>query len=146
MGQLRETIWAVGDNTIFFSELKQRIEQYTGQAQKLSSQEISFSDSSKHDFELNATETINLFRIVQESINNAIKYSQATTITVDISDNGEAIQIEIIDNGIGFDQNEAVKYGSGLKGLKTRADEINADIKIASAKGKGATISIHWKK
>lgn len=146
MSQLRETIWAVGDNAIFFSELKQRIEQYIGQAQKLSSQAIQFEDHSQADFELNATETINLFRIVQESINNAIKYSQASHLQVKIKGEAAHLRISISDNGIGFDPKESQRLGSGLKGLHSRAEEINARIEIEAAKGKGATISILWSK
>ena len=142
MRQLRETIWAVGDKTIFFSELKQRTEQYITQTNAISPTNIEFIDDSQVDFELNATETINLFRIMQEAINNAIKYSNAEKILVRFYDLERFVHLTIRDNGIGFSVNNAKHLGTGIKGMVNRAEEINAEINIDSHTGKGTVIKL----
>jgi len=138
MDQLRETIWAVGDRTIFYSELKQRIEHYIVQTNSIATCNISMEDLSQIDFELNATQTINLFRIVQECINNALKYSQAKDVKVTFRDFDKSVSITVQDNGIGFNVSESRKLGSGLIGLEQRANEINATFNITSNLGEGA--------
>lgn len=145
MGELRETIWAVSDKTIFFSELKQRIEHYLKQTEKMTVVELNYKDHSKVEFELNSAQTINLFRIVQEAINNALKYSQAKEITVAISDSADMVNISVQDNGVGFDVEESMKKGSGLKGIQQRSAEIETTLKIESNREKGSRITIQMK-
>lgn len=144
MTQLRETIWAVSDRTIFFSELKQRIEHYLTQAHKISTIDIQLSDCTTSDFELNATQSINLFRIVQEAVNNAIKYSSASKIEVTLSEQNGRTSIAIQDNGVGFVPEESIKYGSGIKGLYGRAKEMDAELSIHSQPKEGAKIEVSW--
>ncbi len=142
MRQLRETIWAVSDKTIFFSELKQRVEHYTVQTDTISPVSIQFTDQALVDFELNATETINLFRIVQEAVNNAIKYSGAQYITVKFHDFEDTVYLTIKDNGSGFLVNEGQQLGTGLKGMVKRSEEIHAELEINSKLGEGTTIKL----
>jgi signal transduction histidine kinase len=142
MNQLRETIWAVGDKTIFFSELKQRIEHYVTQTNSISIPEIRFLDNSSSDFELSVTETINLFRITQESINNALKYGSSKEIKIGFREVDSVIFISIIDDGVGFNIEEMKNRGSGLHGIKTRAKEIDVPITIDSKLDIGTEIKL----
>ncbi|MDG1331681.1 MAG: ATP-binding protein [Crocinitomicaceae bacterium] len=146
MNQLRETIWAIGDKTIFLSELKQRIEHYCIQTNELSVIAITYVDRGSIDFELNATETINLFRIVQEAINNALKYSGAKTIEISVNEQEKTISFSISDNGRGFSVDQAKKQGSGLRGMIKRSEEINASLKIDSRTGNGTRINLRINK
>ncbi|MBO6516757.1 MAG: sensor histidine kinase [Bacteroidia bacterium] len=143
MRELRETIWAVGDKTIFFSELKQRIARYIDQTNSVSTPEITYTDDCpKTEFELNTTETINTFRIVQEGINNALKYSKATKITVRFKEVDHAVCVTIQDNGQGFPVTASEKMGSGLTGIKRRAEEMSGAVTIQSKTGEGSSIQL----
>ena len=133
MSQLRETIWAVSDKAIFFSEFATRIEQYIEQINDLTQSNILFNQSVTSDFELNPVQTINYYRIVQEAINNSVKYSEADAIKVRIVQNDNEITIEISDNGNGFDIN-STRMGTGIKGMKNRAEEVGSLLKITSSK------------
>lgn len=87
--------------------------------------------------------SINLFRIVQEALNNALKYSKANGIVVDIQQNETEICVLVTDNGVGFIpdkeyQDEA--KGMGLKIMQYRADIIGADLIIKSQPEKGTEI------
>tara|TARA_R110002050_G_scaffold299089_1_gene463792 strand:- start:23889 stop:26588 length:2700 start_codon:yes stop_codon:yes gene_type:complete len=141
MAQLRETIWAVSDKTIFFSEFATRVEQYVEQVNDLTAQSISFEQGPITDFELNPVQTINYYRIVQEAINNAVKYAEAKYINVSIAQNGNIITIHITDNGKGFDIN-STRMGTGIKGMKSRAQDVGVQLNIQSSLNEGTQISI----
>ena len=143
MLQLRETIWAVSDKAIFFSEFTTRIEQYVDQINELTSSNILFRKRVKSDFELNPVQTINYYRIVQEAINNSVKYSEADAIKVSITQNRNEITIEISDNGKGFDT-QNTRMGTGIKGMKTRVKEVKGSIKISSSTKTGTTIIVKF--
>lgn len=74
-----------------------------------------------------------LFRIVQESINNAVKHANASRIDISMSYQAGGVQLEIADDGEGFQQDD-VEMGSGLRNMKNRAKMINGDCNIVSNK------------
>jgi PAS domain S-box-containing protein len=86
---------------------------------------------------------IEIFRILQEGLMNAIKYSDATTISVDITNKADIIIVKISDDGIGFEYvpNDN-SSGFGLNNMKNRANKIEAELMIESGLGAGTTISI----
>lgn len=143
MGQLRETIWAVSDKTIFFSELKLRIEQYLRQTAPMTRMELTFLDRSTADFELNSTQTINIFRIVQEAISNAMKYSLAEKTSVEIEEGEGLISVTIADNGTGFNTDQSAN-GTGILGMRERAQEISATFFCKSTLGKGTEVNVSF--
>ena len=93
-----------------------------------------------------ATE-INLYRVVQEAVNNALKYSNSSVILIKISRSDEMLSITIIDDGDGFDITMADKHkagsGKGITNMKERASMINARIFISSELGTGTKITIN---
>jgi signal transduction histidine kinase len=90
---------------------------------------------------------INLYRIVQESLNNIVKHSGATEATVAIKRADERVAITIRDNGKGFVTEPArnagpLKRGFGLAGMSERARMLGGDYAIHSIPGEGATITL----
>jgi signal transduction histidine kinase len=84
---------------------------------------------------------INVFRIIQESVNNAIKHGKAQSIEIILSNDANVIKLIIKDNGTGFDI-EKIKVGIGLKSIYYRAELINGKCEIKSEIDKGTTIFI----
>jgi signal transduction histidine kinase len=88
---------------------------------------------------------INLYRILQESLNNIIKHSKATEAEVRFEKTGKIIKIKISDNGIGFNKIERFKEnetgGFGLTGMSERARILGATLIVESSAGNGATVS-----
>lgn len=82
-----------------------------------------------------------LYRVAQESISNITKYAQATNVIVQISQNGNMLNLTIEDDGIGFDNSE-ITYGLGLKNIQNRVQLINGTVEINSNKGDGTTINV----
>lgn len=91
------------------------------------------------------TVSINLYRIVQESLNNALKYAKATTIAVSLikTSDGE-LQLAIKDNGVGMDI-ETVDQDKhfGLLGMRERVQALYGNFSIEAAPNQGTVISIH---
>ncbi|MFY9242581.1 MAG: ATP-binding protein, partial [Polaribacter sp.] len=84
---------------------------------------------------------MNIFRVIQEAINNAIKYADAKKIEVQISKDNQNFIISIIDNGKGFDLNK-IELGNGLSNMEKRMSEIDGKINISSKPNSGTEIKL----
>ena len=92
-------------------------------------------------FTLNENQSVTIFRIVQESLSNVARHAQASKVDILFSLKGEALQVEIEDNGIGFDA--ARKERSfGLIGIKERALMIGGAATIESKPDMGTRVSL----
>jgi signal transduction histidine kinase/ligand-binding sensor domain-containing protein len=94
---------------------------------------------------------INLYRVVQEGINNIIKHSGATRAEVIISRSSRQLLVTIADDGKGFDPNGAAtgrtdvssqRRGFGLTGIGERARMLSGELTVQSELGRGTTLSI----
>lgn len=78
------------------------------------------------------------YRIIQEILNNALKYSQAKNIHIDIDCDRNVLKLVLSDDGIGFNIEDQTKAeGIGLKNIKTRVEQLNGSIQIISKPNKG---------
>jgi PAS domain S-box-containing protein len=90
---------------------------------------------------------LNLFRIVQEAVNNIEKHAQATSAEVRLALRGGTILLKIEDNGRGFEpkatrSSQKDGYGIGLTNLNNRAGSIGGTCKIESAPARGTIITV----
>jgi len=97
----------------------------------------------------NKDQRINVFRIVQESLNNIIKHSTATEASVNSTIEGKRLTIMIADNGKGFNTEKPHFFGTnrphlGLAGMKERVNMLKGKVKIDSAPGKGTRIILNF--
>lgn len=84
--------------------------------------------------------TLMIYRIVQEQLNNIVKYAKATAISISLETKND-ITLIIQDNGIGFNPDQKVK-GIGLKNIQSRIEFYAGELKIKSAPGKGCSLMI----
>jgi signal transduction histidine kinase len=89
----------------------------------------------------NMTAKRNILLIIKEAINNVVKYSSATDVSVTIKKIDEHICVQVADNGRGFDAAIAKAKGDGLANMQKRAVELKGIFEITSTLGKGTTIS-----
>jgi signal transduction histidine kinase len=82
-----------------------------------------------------------LYRIAQESVNNAVKHARATHVDIRLSQSDGAITLEISDDGQGMPKNKARVHGLGLGVMQHRASVIGAELTIHSKRGEGVTIT-----
>ncbi len=83
-----------------------------------------------------------VFRIVQETINNARKHSQTETLRVELSLGDNNVRIEVRDWGIGFDPANIAKGHHGLQGIRERARVLGGHATIDSTPGQGTRIVV----
>ena len=84
---------------------------------------------------------IALYRIVQESVNNAVRHSQATRIELVVERTDEGVRLTVHDNGIGIaDLERARKQAHGLVGMTHRMRAINGTLDISSRDGEGTRV------
>ena len=88
-------------------------------------------------------DSIILFRIVQEFMSNAIKYSEASMIKVELNYTTSYLELRAQDNGVGFNL-ATVNKGSGLINMENRAKLINATYSLISSTDKGVDLVISY--
>jgi len=120
----------------------------TQELSKLTGKNILFYNKSNFDQRLDSLIEINIYRLTQEAINNAIKYADSTHIIVQLSHSNNILSINIDDNGKGFDVIEAEKTrnsesGMGLLFMKERIQYINGRVFINSIPGEGTRITFN---
>lgn len=144
--ELRDTIWAMNKDEITFSDLKTRIANFIESA-KTASHGIQF------DFEMDpaisdavtfsSLKGINLYRVIQEAINNSLKYAEPTLIRVTIEKEGGQFVIRISDNGKGFDTQKPT-LGNGLNNMKKRMQETGGQLFVHSVINEGTEIKVQF--
>jgi two-component system NarL family sensor kinase len=83
-------------------------------------------------------QSIELYRIIQELLNNALKHSKGTLVRLDLSVLDTGINMIFEDNGVGFD-GQISSSGLGLGSIKNRIERLSGSLEIASTSGKGTT-------
>jgi signal transduction histidine kinase len=87
---------------------------------------------------------VNLYRILQETLTNVVKYANASLCSIEINQNNNEILIKIHDDGIGFNINET-KKGIGMKNIFERVKEIDGKINLKSNAHEGTEYNISLK-
>lgn len=88
---------------------------------------------------------LNLYRIVQGALSNAIRHAKARVITVRARVETGEILLGIMDDGIGFDPDDVCPGHLGLVFIRDRARAIGATVEIATGSGQGTAISVIWR-
>jgi signal transduction histidine kinase len=84
-----------------------------------------------------------LLATTKEALNNVLKHSRATQVTVALACEGDTLELVISDNGVGFAPAEAgTADGNGLRNMKSRMEEIGGTLVLASAPGAGARVIV----
>jgi signal transduction histidine kinase len=140
--ELRDTIWAMNSNEISYEDLETRINNYIEKA-KEAKDKISFSfaiDEGLKTQKLTSVEGMNIYRTIQEAVNNSLKYANANIISINVKKLENHTKITILDNGNGFDQ-ATIESGNGLQNMQKRIEEIGGKFDLTS-NNKGTRIEI----
>lgn len=82
----------------------------------------------------------NLFLVVKESLNNIVKYANASTVLISLSIETNHFVFQIQDNGKGFDFSKTREFGNGLKNMKKRMEEIDGRFEVSSQLHQGTKL------
>ena len=113
------------------------------QQENLSEAKVTFLIDMQIEWEkFDNTLKINLYRILQESLQNINKYAKAKNIKIEIKKSEKYLRMVIADDGIGFSVKKKSK-GIGLQNMMSRAETSKGTLDIKSKPGKGTTITIN---
>ncbi|GGZ92555.1 sensor histidine kinase [Algibacter mikhailovii] len=124
------------------------ITKLTQELARLTGKEIVFFNKTDFTQRLDSLAEINIYRITQEAINNAIKYAESTHILVSLSHSQNILSLVIDDNGKGFDPKtiKRVKTGDGGMGMtfmQERIKYIDGRLFLTSSKGRGTRVTLN---
>ncbi|MFY7665085.1 tetratricopeptide repeat-containing sensor histidine kinase [Flavobacterium sp.] len=143
--ELRDTIWAMNESHISFDQLKLRILNFVEKAREMSQVSFNFSiDENLKARTFTAIQGMNVYRIIQEAVNNSLKYADAKSIDVSVSQDDTHLTICISDDGKGFDTDE-ITLGNGLLNMEKRAGELSGTFEI-TRKNQGTELRVRFPK
>ncbi|WP_299549376.1 sensor histidine kinase [Seonamhaeicola sp.] len=140
--ELRDTIWAMNKSEITLDDLQARISNFIDKA-NVSATDLGFNvtidEALSKTLVFTSVKGMNIYRIIQEAVNNAIKHAEASNIDVQIQKKNDSVVFLIKDDGSGFDIHE-IEAGNGFNNMKKRTANIKAEIVYNSIKDKGTEI------
>lgn len=145
---LRETIWILNKEEVSIEDFFDKLIDYSSRyLQSYPSIHLSIEENFTESVTLNSNHALQLFRICQEAINNACKYSNSNTLLIKGNSDSNEILIAIEDKGTGFEVSSKCTIDHyGLKNMKQRASAMGALLHIISENGKGTSIEINIKR
>ncbi|WP_339883384.1 type IV pili methyl-accepting chemotaxis transducer N-terminal domain-containing protein [Polaribacter vadi] len=124
------------------------ITKLTQELGRLTGKEIVFFNKTDFNIRLDSLTEINIYRIVQEAINNAIKYADSSHILVSLSHSKSMLSLVIDDDGKGFEPSKVKKVkkgdgGMGMTFMKERIKYIDGRLFLNSELGKGTRVTLN---
>lgn len=125
------------------------LQRLTEELSKLTGKNIILFNKTGFSTRLGNITEINLYRITQEAVNNAIKYADSTYIIVSVSHSKEILSVSIEDNGKGFDPKSILEEkngnrGMGLTFMRERVKFIDGRLFINSSPGNGTRVTLNF--
>ncbi len=118
------------------------LEGYAGKQSNLHTFQYTINQNCKIFWEdINDYLKVNLYRIIQEAIQNVIKHAKANKITINFALNSNVLHVDVIDNGIGFNTNQKGN-GIGLLNIASRTSKLKGTFKVNSKIKEGTTLTI----
>ncbi|MCM5529112.1 sensor histidine kinase [Parasegetibacter sp. NRK P23] len=141
--ELRDTIWAMNKSAITVRDLRGRTLNFiekAKQSQDRTTITLSIGEDVAEDAVFSGIQGLNIFRIVQEATNNAMKYAEAGNIHISIGKTDNDFLFEVRDDGKGFKE-AGTAEGNGLLNMRKRAQELGRELLLESGAERGTKVS-----
>ncbi len=141
VSQLNDTIWAMKKDALSATALSDRVKIFVQRIQQsYPNINISVMEDIDRDLILVPSHALHLFRIVQEAVNNALRHSRASEVSINVVVKLGLLEISIADNGTGMP--EMINNGNGLANMKERAEQTGWNIGWLPREGGGTIVHI----
>lgn len=120
--------------------VRQLAEAFTGRSQGTIGVEV------YNEGDLPARVKVEVYRILQEALNNISKHARADRVRITITYRRDGLELSIQDNGRGFDSQDIDHRQMGLHIMRERARSIGADLEINTRPGEGTQVRVVWRK
>ncbi len=142
INKMNDIVWMMNPKYDEGENVREKLEQYVSNIQEATTAALelhiaSAIDSIKFPMEIRKA----ILLVCKEAVNNALKYSNASIISISMNSENNHAQLIISDNGNGFDK-DVVKEGNGLSTMNLRAKEINGKLAIQSSPGNGTQVKL----
>ncbi len=138
---MSDIVWAINPQRDRLSELLHRMRRFAADTFTARNIEFGLSLPDTEEMRLEGNLRREVFLIFKESVNNIVRHSACTRADIDLRLAAGRLELNIRDNGIGFDP-EAQSDGHGLISMKNRAAEMGADYEFRAAPGAGTSIRL----
>jgi signal transduction histidine kinase len=139
--ELRSTVWLINQQEFSLDEFVVKLRDYV-KPYHTGKPHITIEDLSEGNIVLQPIVATNLFRVIQEVVNNAIKHADASALNISFKSNSQELELLISDNGKGFDLNLKAN-GYGLKNINSRIQNIKGKHQFLSKNGEGTKVTIN---
>lgn len=140
MAQLRETIWAMNNDEISLQMLQAKLQDFLHRSQQ-DGRELRILNNCQSSFKLGPIQTINLFRICQEAVQNALKYADFSVLEISFTCTEDRLRVRIQDDGKGIEDLD-LNRGYGLSNMRARMKQIDGEFQMSSEPQKGTEINL----
>jgi signal transduction histidine kinase len=137
--RFREISYNLLPNTLVRKGFITATHEFIGKLKNLHALQIDFNSP---NFSLAPEREVNLYRVVQEIIQNTLKHAQATKLVIQIARKKKHILLQSRDNGIGFNYSAQKQQGMGLFSLQSRAELLGGELLIHTKPGEGVIFEI----
>lgn len=142
--QLRETIWALNQNSLELEDFVDHLKKYFQSQSALSEElQVHYHQEVEEKVTLSSTQALNVFRIIQEASQNTLKYAGAKNMNIHFSRNNGSIFVCIKDDGTFKENGPSLNGGYGIGNMRKRAEELGGSIEIN--KNSGTEIKLSFK-
>jgi two-component system, NarL family, sensor kinase len=139
--RFREISYDLLPNTLVRKGFIKATHEYISKLKTLHPLQVNFNTT---DFSLTPEREVNLYRVIQEIMQNTIKHARATILDINIIKKDKSIFLQTKDDGIGFNYNEKSleAKGVGLLSLQSRAQLLGGQLVVHTLPGSGTTFEI----
>ena len=143
---LRETIWAIHQESFTVEEFSERLNQYINRYfHETDGLHVDVLVTGSQTQRLSSSQVLNLFRIIQEALTNVVKHARATQAHVQLQvDSGGHINLQVHDNGQGFTwvNGTVSPQHYGLQNMQTRAQELGGTFRVFADNGTTVEVAV----
>ncbi|MCX8105682.1 MAG: tetratricopeptide repeat protein [Ignavibacterium album] len=130
---LRNTIWAIKQQDGTVEDLSIRVTELISKlSDTIPNKKFDIENQIRNNIKLNSTQMLNLYRIIQESIQNSVKYSECNSIKIIFFTDEDSFRLIIKDDGKGFDI-ENTNIGNGIENMCRRCEESGGKFELKSS-------------
>jgi len=146
LAETRAVLLELRPDTLMEIELEELVRQLIEAIRSRKHIDISLSINAPKDaaYHMPPDLKLGLYRIIQESLNNVVKHSDATHVDMTLAYRDDHVRLDITDDGRGFDLEAVPPSSMGLRIMHERVETLGAALKIESQIGSGTHISVTW--
>jgi signal transduction histidine kinase len=142
MESMSDMVWSINPDNDSLQKMLTKMKEFSAEILEPKNMGYQFQgEETLNGAVLDLASRKNVFLIFKESINNTAKYSEGSFVNIHFSQIANDLLLTISDNGKGFDHTK-VHNGNGLKNMKARAQEINAQLNLESKLGQGTILKL----